>query len=51
MVDREGDVAKWTPHIKDVLDAEMDVFGYVNNHYGGYAPDNVEQIARRLGGG
>ncbi len=48
VVEREADIGRWAPHIKDVLDKQMDVFGYVNNHYGGYAPDNVEQIKKML---
>ena len=48
VVDREADLGRWVPHIKNLLDQQMDVFGYVNNHYGGYAPDNVEQLKKML---
>lgn len=48
VVDRESDIERWAPHIKALLDQEMDVFGYVNNHYGGYAPDNIEQLRKKL---
>lgn len=44
IVDREKDLLQWVPHLKHMLEAQMDVFGYVNNHYGGYAPDNVERL-------
>ena len=48
VVDREKDLARWVPPIKDLLDRQIDVFGYVNNHYAGYAPDNIEQLRRML---
>ena len=48
VVDREADLGHWVPHIKSLLDQQMDVFGYVNNHYGGYAPDNIQQLKRML---
>jgi uncharacterized protein YecE (DUF72 family) len=48
VVDREKDIARWVPHIQKLLDQEIDVFGYVNNHYGGYAPDNIDQLTRML---
>ena len=49
VVEREKDLARWVPHIKHVLDQGMDVFGYVNNHYGGHAPDNIEQLKKMMG--
>lgn len=48
VVEREKDLERWVPHIKGVLDKQIDVFGYVNNHYGGHAPDNVEQLKEML---
>ncbi len=48
VVDREDDLKHWAPYIKELLDKQMDVFGYVNNHYAGYAPDNIEQLNAML---
>ncbi len=48
VVDRKKDIARWVPHIQKLLDQEIDVFGYVNNHYGGYAPDNVDHLSAML---
>jgi len=48
VVDREEDLARWVPHIRRLLDAGTEVFGYVNNHYGGYAPAEVEELERVL---
>jgi uncharacterized protein YecE (DUF72 family) len=41
VVDRQADLARWVPLIKNALDNQMDVFGYVNNHYSGHAPGDV----------
>jgi len=48
VVDRKKDEARWVPHIKKMLDQQIEVFGYVNNHYGGYAPANVDQLSKML---
>ncbi len=50
VVDRARDVDKWVQPIKDTLIDGVDVYGYVNNHYGGYAPDNVDQLREALEG-
>lgn len=44
VVDRGRDLAEWSPHINDVLNRQADVYGYINNHYGGYAPANVDAL-------
>lgn len=44
VVDRSSDVAQWVPGIKKALDKQMDVFGYVNNHYAGHSPDTIALI-------
>ncbi len=51
VVDRKKDIARWVPHIQKLVEEEIDVFGYVNNHYGGYAPDNLDQLTKLLGAG
>ena len=48
IVDREPALKTWVPHIKHVLDQQKDLFGYVNNHYAGYAPDNVDYLKKLL---
>ena len=48
IVDRTQDLKNWAPPIKERLDNQMDIFGYVNNHYAGYAPDNVDQMKKML---
>ena len=48
VVERATDIERWVSPIKDLLDGHTDVYGYVNNHYGGYAPDNIDQLMRSL---
>lgn len=49
VIDRRNDIARWTPVIKQILDREIPVFGYVNSHYSGYAPGDVEILSELLG--
>jgi len=49
VIDRRSDVERWVPAIKDLLDRELQVFGYVNNHYSGHAPHDVAAIQDLLG--
>ena len=44
VVDRKKDLDAWAPHIKTVLDKGIQVNGYVNNHYSGHAPEDVDYI-------
>lgn len=45
---REKDLDRWLPHIKKALEINVPVLGYVNNHYSGYAPENVEYLQDNL---
>ena len=49
VVDRTEDVAKWAPHVQDMLDKGIDVYTYVNNHYGGYAPAEADKLYELVG--
>lgn len=49
VADRTEDVAAWVPHIQDMLKKGIDVYGYVNNHYGGYAPAEADMLYKTLG--
>ncbi len=39
----------WVPKIKDAALKVKKVYGYFNNHYHGYAPENCLQLLERLG--
>lgn len=48
VIDRKKDIARWVPHIQKLLAQSIDVFGYIDNHYSGYAPDNVDLLSMML---
>ena len=48
VVDRANDMKQWVPGIKSVLDAGTNVLGYVNNHYSGYAPGDVDRFYEEM---
>lgn len=48
VVDRSQDIDAWIPGLKQALEKQLKVYGYVNNHYGGYAPNDVEHIEAAL---
>jgi uncharacterized protein YecE (DUF72 family) len=49
VIDRRVDVAEWVPHLQELIERRLPVFGYVNNHYAGYAPDTLALIQDLLG--
>lgn len=42
------ELKSWKPRIKE-LSEKVEVFGYFNNHYHGYAPENCMEILEMLG--
>lgn len=48
VMDRVRDIEEWIPPIKALLDKKATVFGYVNNHYSGYAPHDADLLLRAL---
>lgn len=50
VVDRKKDLENWAPLLNNVLERGVPVYGYVNNHYSGYAPSDAETIRSLLGG-
>lgn len=48
-VDRSEDLAEWADRVRRFLDAGMDVYGYFNDHFAGFAPGSVRQFAAMLG--
>lgn len=50
VVDNKDDcTAEWVPPIQAALEQQLRVYGYVNNHYSGYAPHDVEVLEAALG--
>ncbi len=45
----EPQLLEWVPRVQQVASQAQTVFGFFNNHYHGYAPENCLQILRMLG--
>jgi uncharacterized protein YecE (DUF72 family) len=48
VVDRSKDLDRWVPHLRALIEKKTEVFGYVNNHYGGYAPADIDALIGKL---
>ncbi len=51
IVDREGEMERWVPALAALLERNIEVFGYFNNHYAGHAPGSIallRDVWRRL---
>ena len=48
-VDREESFRAWEADLVRVIPEVREVFGYFNNHYHGYAPENCLQLMEQLG--
>ena len=49
VIDREQDLARWAPAVKSILEKNHRVYTYVNSHYSGYAPGDVDRFYALLG--
>ena len=49
VLDRKADLEDWVPAIRKMVEKRVPVFGYVNSHYSGYAPGDVELLSGLLG--
>jgi len=45
----EDQLRTWVPRVEQVASQAQTVYGFFNNHYHGYAPENCLQILRMLG--
>ena len=45
----QDELESWVPKVKDAACKVKKVYGYFNNHYHGYAPENCLQLLERLG--
>ncbi|MBX3179949.1 MAG: DUF72 domain-containing protein [Candidatus Hydrogenedentes bacterium] len=48
VVNRDEGTGEWIPPIQAALERQLRVYGYVNNHYGGYAPHDVAVLESAL---
>jgi len=51
VVDQSGRLARWADLLIGLAPRVREVYAYVNNHYAGYAPETIRDLARRLGVG
>ena len=45
----EDELREWVPRVQQVASQANEVYGFFNNHYHGYAPENALRILRMLG--
>jgi len=45
----EGEIDSWIPKVQETSNKVKKVYGYFNNHYHGYAPENCLQLIKKLG--
>lgn len=54
IVDRTAEMERWASTLAALLERDIELFGYFNNHYAGHAPGSIELLRRvwreRLGG-
>jgi uncharacterized protein YecE (DUF72 family) len=48
IVDRRQEMEEWIPIIGKLLDRRIQVMGYWNNHYAGFAPGSIEQFMQMM---
>lgn len=49
VIDRKPDLLRWVPTIRSIMDTQKQVLGYINSHYSGYAPGDVDTLYALLG--
>jgi len=45
----EKELDEWVPKVKEAAEKTEKVYGYFNNHFHGYAPENCIQLLEKLG--
>jgi uncharacterized protein YecE (DUF72 family) len=48
-ISRDDEIEEWLRVLQGLLSLEIDVYGYVNNHFEGHSPATARGIQRRLG--
>ena len=44
IVDRTPEMERWVPALASLLERNIEVYGYFNNHYAGHAPGSIELL-------
>ncbi len=45
----KDEIDSWIPKVQETSNKVKKVYGYFNNHYHGYAPENCLQLIEKLG--
>ena len=48
VIDRSDALARWTSWIEELSAKEVSVYVYINNHYSGFAPKDIDDLKGRL---
>jgi uncharacterized protein YecE (DUF72 family) len=48
-VDRSREIDAWVAAVQQVSSKAQSIYGYVNNHFSGHAPETARQFQRKLG--
>jgi len=46
VVDRSAETRRWIPALRKLLERDLTVFGFFNNHYAGHAPGSIRLLER-----
>ena len=49
VIDRDADIRNWAAWIQGLSRKEVSVYVYINNHYSGFAPRDIDDLKGRLG--
>ena len=49
VIDRDGEIGRWAEWIQELSRKEVSVYVYINNHYSGFAPRDIDDLKGRLG--
>jgi uncharacterized protein YecE (DUF72 family) len=47
-IDRSAEMLEWVGRVGEFLEADIDVYGYFNNHYAGHSPASARQFASMM---
>ena len=50
IVDRSTKLKAWSKRLREILEMKIDVYGYFNNHYAGFAPGSLRMLEEILDG-
>jgi uncharacterized protein YecE (DUF72 family) len=49
VIDRSSELEQWARWIDELAKKDISVYVYINNHYSGFAPRDIDDLKGRLG--